>query len=44
MKNEQTKKEYSTPKMELVELKHETNLLVCSDGSEGVPGCPGELN
>ena len=27
MKNEQIKKEYSAPEMEIVELKHQTNLL-----------------
>lgn len=27
------KKSYTSPKMDMVELKHETNLLQCSDGS-----------
>ena len=34
MKNEQ-KKEYTTPEMKVVELKHEVNLLVASDNGYG---------
>ena len=29
----ETKKLYTAPKMDVVELKHGTNLLQCSDGS-----------
>ncbi|WP_297700162.1 hypothetical protein [uncultured Fibrobacter sp.] len=38
MKNEQIKKEYSAPDMEIVELKHQTNLMSVSC----IPGvnCP----
>lgn len=40
MKNEQTKKEYSTPEMEIVELKHGANLLQCSENPDAI-GCNG---
>ena len=34
MKNEiEPKKEYSAPKMDVVEVKHQLNLLQCSDPS-----------
>ena len=35
MKNEiEQKKEYSAPKMEVVEVKHQLNLMVCSDPND----------
>lgn len=34
MKNEQTKKTYLVPEMEIVELNHQASLLDCSNGGE----------
>ncbi|WP_407455863.1 hypothetical protein [Fibrobacter sp.] len=39
MENESQKKTYMPPKIEIVELAHQANLMQCSDASE--PGCDG---
>ncbi|WP_297700168.1 hypothetical protein [uncultured Fibrobacter sp.] len=41
MKNEQIKKEYSAPEMEIVELKHQANLMQVSCYNGIGKGCEG---
>ena len=36
----ETKKNYTAPKMDMVKLKHESNLLQCSEGPDAI-GCSG---